>query len=579
MACAAMLASAVALNSCKSNDPVSGLQGDADAVKTEFSISIPAEANGGGVRRMPAATVQTDGTFQGMKNIVLVPFAKQAAIIGTDARLGDNIALGNITTDGAGSTNTLGNASNATVYTNVAIPLTTASFLFYGESMKTGTEHETGVLTATLTGDNPSAFTFNLQPIIASAGTPDATVASLTNTGKGKALIACLNAVANAKDSANGTAWKDYTTVQSTAMKQMFDTYKTMASLSSFQVARLLTDLRKSLQPIDNPIANAIKDTIDAYAASVPTEPEYVVTLPAELSGYPADLGLPDGAIRIVYDATAFRAFTRNEYTDANISKPDMYTYPSSLWYYANSLIKTSNTSQKDNYNNTNEWGTILNGYKDATAVNSLTRSVAIADTIQYAVARLDVKLQLKTATLLDNDTVPVAITPNAAGFPVSAVFIGNQKNVGFDFNPRDGAEAQTIYDNSVSGVNVINGSLSNANSTLVLPTTIGAAATNDVMIAIEFTNNTDKDFKGVGRQLIAKGAKFYLVAKLQASTANKTENQVFKQDYTTTATLTIASLANAYSAVPDLRTPQLELGMAVNLTWQNGNTYAVEIP
>jgi len=160
----------------------------------------------------------------------------------------------------------------------------------------------------------------------------------------------------------------------------------------------------------------------------------------------------------------------------------------------------------------------------------------------------------------------------------LTGVLIGNQKNVGFDFNP-NGVKVQTIYDSEMtSDIHAVVGSASAANSTLVLPTAKGAAATNDVMIAIELVNNTGVDFVGVDG-IVTPNSKFYLVARLAAASADVTENQVFKQDYTTTANLTIASLANAYSTVPDLRTPQLELGMSVDLNWTPGNTYTVEIP
>jgi hypothetical protein len=70
--------------------------------------------------------------------------------------------------------------------------------------------------------------------------------------------------------------------------------------------------------------------------------------------------------------------------------------------------------------------------------------------------------------------------------------------------------------------------------------------------------------------------------------------NQVFKQDYKTIATFKIgqgtadtnndgksdtpAGLANAYNTIPDLRTPKMELGLSVNLTWQSGLTFNIEL-
>ena len=48
LACAAMLTSAIALNSCKSDDPIGGFEGDAEVVKTEFAISLPSSVAGNG---------------------------------------------------------------------------------------------------------------------------------------------------------------------------------------------------------------------------------------------------------------------------------------------------------------------------------------------------------------------------------------------------------------------------------------------------------------------------------------------------------------------------------------------------
>ena len=82
---------------------------------------------------------------------------------------------------------------------------------------------------------------------------------------------------------------------------------------------------------------------------------------------------------------------------------------------------------------------------------------------------------------------------------------------------------------------------------------------------------------------VIPAGGKFYLMAQLVPSEGTgynaTTMNQVFKQDYNTVATFTIGNgsttgsggLANATNGIPDLRTPNIELGLSVNLSWQAG--------
>ena len=125
-----------------------------------------------------------------------------------------------------------------------------------------------------------------------------------------------------------------------------------------------------------------------------------------------------------------------------------------------------------------------------------------------------------------------------------------------------------------------IYGPLSAYNHTLVLEN-----GNEDVMIAIEMENKSGVDFYGHDHMLIPRNGKFYVFAKLESKAASttgitvNTPNQVFKQDYITTANLTLKDLKGAYNSLPDLRTPQLELGFSVDLTWQTGNTYDIEIP
>ena len=82
---------------------------------------------------------------------------------------------------------------------------------------------------------------------------------------------------------------------------------------------------------------------------------------------------------------------------------------------------------------------------------------------------------------------------------------------------------------------------------------------------------------------LIAKGTKFYLLAKLnpEASTGeteNPSKSTVFLQDYLTTAKFTVTSLKNAYNIIPDLRSPKLEFGLSVDLTWKTGMNFEVDM-
>ena len=116
------------------------------------------------------------------------------------------------------------------------------------------------------------------------------------------------------------------------------------------------------------------------------------------------------------------------------------------------------------------------------------------------------------------------------------------------------------------------------------------------VNIALEFVNN-GADFAGAGGQIIPAGGTFYIVGQLKptvgtgyaASTTGK--DRVFTQDYKTIATFTINAgstdpgssnyrkgLGSATNGLPDLRSSKLELGLSVNLEWQEGLTFNVGI-
>lgn len=589
LACAALLASACMFTACKKDKVSDELQQapqsgsyNGEVVKTEFSIALPAQAVGG-PNRMPSTTVQIGGRseFQGMTDITLIPFEilSPATIQAETKRLGANIELTDIENAEA-----LGTNSNAKVYPSVAIPTGTSAFLFYARSKKTGTDHEIGSLTANnLTANTPADITFTLEKIMANPATPFAVGSD------GLALLAYLNSIANAKDE-NDVLWKNYTNSESVAMTALFAEFKKWHSLSTTAVQNGLADLYTSMNIMSTTLAANIQTAIanGTYATVTGTGAEdnpFVVTLkntPDGMTNFPEHYGLPEGSVRIKYNESSkvFEPCAAADYETANNAKLDAYVYPAQLWYFANSYIKTSNASRQALYNSTNDWATILAAHEGALYVNPGTRAVAIQDQIQYGVARLDVIVKLAGGTLEDNKQ-PVPNNITCAGYELTAVLVGGQRTVNYKFVP-SGSDELTIYDNVMTGTDPIIASTTNtaANSTLVLESPVGAD--KHINIAVELVNNSGHDFVGYEGQIIKAGAKFYLPAELKATGAGKTSdvtlNQVFKQDYTTKATLTVANLKNARNTIPDLRTPQLELGLSVNLEWTVGNVYDIDI-
>jgi len=122
-------------------------------------------------------------------------------------------------------------------------------------------------------------------------------------------------------------------------------------------------------------------------------------------------------------------------------------------------------------------------------------------------------------------------------------------------------------------------------NYTLVLDnknSTSTNAEQSKVYVTVELENNMG-DFYGK-EGLIPKGSRFYLVGELdpKATTATKpsseTIDRVFVKDHTTVANFTIKDLKKAYNHIPDMRTSKINVGLAVDLTWQNGIEFNVDL-
>lgn len=589
MACVAMLTSAIAFTGCKSdqNEPTQ----KAPSVTTNICISLPANATGGAVRRMPGTTVQVNNgvdDFQGMGNISIIPFglSKNAVVTGSDTKLGSKLA--DITDIEA--TSELANTSKAKKYTNVAVPTGTSAFLFYAESKKTGSKAETGSLTYVEATTTASTTKFELEPIKANAS-------EVTGLAAYTKLIAYVQSVADATDGATPTpkAWKNYTTSDNEGMTELFNEFKKTKNLNSFNIQRMMNDLLATLELTQSTLADNIRAAIKSTDYVTYDGGTKKVTLKSDdnLNNFPACVGLPNGSIAIAYDAesgtfgsSADKDFANRASGSLNVAPINLYTYPASLWYYANTTICTSNESELTALNDaTHDWAWVLTQYSASnSSVSPSTRSIALVNPINYAVGRLDVKIKLSGANLEDAalpTSTSVSCNEESKRFTLTGVLVGGQKNVGFDFTPGSYAggvtSAYTIYDDEMTHVIDVTTTFGDANSTLVLETPASDAEGADVMIAIELLNNTGVDFVGADG-VIPAGGKFYMVGKLTAANATTTEKKVFLRDYITTAQLNILDLKHAYNGLPDLRTPSLELGLSVNLSWTAGTTYSIDL-
>ena len=302
-------------------------------------------------------------------------------------------------------------------------------------------------------------------------------------------------------------------------------------------------------------------------------------------ANYPGSISLPDGtSISLPDGAAALRweipaggteyAFVPQTVTttEAPINSVTRFAYPAELYYYANSNIKTSyDEVSKSDYSAATDWSTLLDSkYKGSNTITPDTKAAAIIDPVQYAVARLDVKIKAESETLTDANGKSLTVTSNK--FPLTAVIVGGQHTVGFDFTPidNDDANVRFVYDNQVN-TNTYNKPFylstteQGPTHTLLLQSLEG----KDVTVVLEFRNDSDTDFTGVDG-IIYKGTKFYLVGQLILNEATGTDKtRVFTQDQKTAVTLKVSGLAKAYNVMPNLLSPRLEIGVTLTTQWE----------
>ena len=601
------LATPLFLSSCSSSDDIADTPAtnNNEAVKTSFTLSVglPGGNNTSSAKpatRMTDATAQAQGTpvFRGMDNMTLIPFSTKEAIKSSDTRTGStNINLPNTTANTLLS-GQITSTGNAHVYTDVSVPVGVSSFLFYGKAVDAtaGTDASEAadmfkygsLTTAGLSAGAPSGISFSPKQIYES-GAVDT---------KASALATYLTNIAgstyeNTADSKT-YKWSEVTPdaqSQGSALQTLYKNFTSLTAGSSASVQDAVQELYTSLNSllsgnqtdVNKGIINKIIENIKTGAT---VDKDGKLSLNSNYTGFPANINLPDGAVTVKCTNGTFAAQTSATYTidGTQVAALTDYVYPANLWYRANTLIKTSDKVLTDKYKDGTAWKDILADYDGDGVVKNSTASIALNDQIQYAVGRLKMTVKVADATLYDGNGETVAVPTE--GFPVSAVLIGDQRKVDFQFAPANKTDKQyTIYDKELTGINATTVG-SKANNTLVLET----PAEENVNVLLELTNNTGKRFKGKDGY-IPDGAKFYLLGTLTPSKGTSYDatklNQVFKQDYVTTANFTIVTnngeghdkgLGAAYNVIPDLRTPALSIGLSVDLTWQTGLTFNVDM-
>lgn len=560
-----VLTGALGFTACSSDD-IADIEPnptfDGESVKTQFAINIP-YAKGG--TRMSDVTVQQNNNFRGMQDIYLVSTTGSTA---TDFSY--ITGLGNITAwDNPGS----GNDGNYKLYSDVNIPTGTKYFHFYGQALKSGTpaNMDNGVIETNLTtAASRDAIEFKLRTI-----NSDNTTTTFSDGMK--KMVVYLNAVATAFGTLNDPS----------ELKTLYDEFIKMKAASA---KSLLIAMQTLYDNLPSTGADKVKTAILGESQSVfkVTEGKLSWNTANYAANFPENVGLPEGVAMVEWNSGESKFVQAvpggNSYT-VDAAK---ICYPAALYYYIGTNAKTYTSEYNSWPNSSAAWESkTWSGWGDE--VTATTRTVALEDNVQYAVGNLKTTVRCTAGSLPDNaDELGtqgnVNYVPVGDGFPVTAIIVGGQPDkVGYDFTGTDGTTFDyNIYDKFPTDYKAANVT-SAPNYTLVLDNSEDDNTNKTVYFALELTNNSGINFYGHDG-LIANGMKFYLIGELDPTTAKfdgdtdaKPKN-VFTKDYVTTANVSISSLADAYVTIPDLRAERLSLGLSVDLEWQKGLVFDVEI-
>lgn len=571
---ALLLAGTMGFAACSSDDEVADVNPsyDGSSVKTQFAINIPANST---KSRMTSGKAQEKGVFLGMQDIKLIPLT----LSGEETAADKDLHAQNLTS--ITKTGWDNSTIHAKMYSDVEMALGVNHAVFYGAAIYESEPDETGLTYNPGTTVGGTTFTL-VSPYLSTEVTNiEAYLLSIIN-GVDEVLTTGATASAGVQ-----TLQEVYRGLYATSQ------YRVIAG-SSAKILAMLQDLYNSCEKgktDDSAHATEygnVMNKIDYYFNVEGTEGNRTLTYDIAVPGYvtnandyPICAKIPQGAVAIQFNGTAFAYTTSDINAGSNFNMTNVANYrkPASLNYFVETPVKTLDSEWlATNLSSAGSWASVVSSYT-GTKVTSSTRSMILEKPVQYGVADLEAKVIASGATLQDESG---AVKTIGDKLKITGILIGGQKDVAWNFKP-SGATEYVVYDGKFAGSSAVLGTdilSATANQTLLLET---PAATN-VKVAIEFENNME-DFYGKDHMLISKGTKFYLIADLKPGASGNQNTgvttmatSVFQQDYKTTARFTVGSLKNAYSVVPDLRSPKLEFGLSVDLTWETGMDFEVTV-
>jgi len=572
-------------------------------VAVNFAFSMPDVISG---TRMADSVVQTSyDNYRGLKDVRIIPFRVEGTITKDHLPFVYDVVSNDETGRVTGKPAEL-TPSAFYYYRDCAFWSGTASVLFYGRGANTvqvagsvipasDKSYYGSTIATYMEANSPAQIQFSPEQISASTA-PGA---------QANALADYMTAIAN---TAGGAASED------PKLKALYFDFIhqnngncALIGGSSACVRAFAEELYNEVGKAETADANALVTAIRANitkGASIDNEGHLTLTEWSELSlaDYPAQIGLPDGSAAMRWDGSAFVPQTQTTVETA-ITSINRFAYPAELCYYGNSTIRTaSDEVAAAVYQDAISWNDVLGHYTSGKMVTSGTKSAAMVAPVQYGVARLCVRLKNITVTpFLDaNDEV---VNFSDSYYPLTAVIVGGQYPVGFDFSPEtvkpwptDEAELESmtdqmffIYDPQVrtkkttgtSSVTYDYYCLSSSSDVGCTNTLVLQSYNNrNVNIVLEFENRSGKKFMGHDG-IVYPGTKFYLIGEVNPTTAdNKTDeskNRVFTQDYTTTFDVIVENFKNAYNVMPDLLAPRMEIGVKV-ANWETIRPTTVEL-
>ena len=569
-------------------------------VLADLALSLPASS---ARTRLAADVVQADGlSFRGIQQLHLIPFAKVSGKVTAYSQpsyyggVGIPSIFPKPTDEGI--------LNQFFFYKSLYLMNGVNAFLVYGRSSTTPPpsddisskvyngsllvkvpESSDGNFPERIAG-TPSTLTFELEPIYDETDQNG----NLLTPSQAEELATYLTTVAQAQATVgeNTVSWRD---VEDNWLKLIYMNFVNLGDQEAGVMAGSARNVKAFVNALKTQLSNVAYDEGTIEAAIKENIISRIGTFDeAVYDNYPNGLNLPDGAAAILWNKAENKFEPQTQTSqEVPITTISRFTYPAELFYYSNSLIKTSNEEISDTeYGKKNEnnveiyktWSDVLvsNLYPyDNATVSGNTKAVAIKEPLQYAVGHLKATAKAKTDEMPDADgrMIPVKVVTDEGVrplFPIKGIVVSGQRPVNFEFvqtteSANTGYE-RFAYDGYLGDGKYLTTGGSDTFHTLLLQTKDG----EDLTVFLELENNSGQDFKGE-KGIIYNGTRFYLMGKIKlepnaASDAVDHHRRVITQDYTTNITMTVETLAHAYNVMPNILAGRLEIGVVVKLNW-----------